>query len=125
MRIGIYDPYLDDLGGGEKYMMLLAQSLSDMHTVDVFWDNEEDFHNMSERFGIDFSRINRVSNIFASSHSLFQRFTATQKYDAVIVLSDGSIPFLGSKKLLLHIQQPLAHMQTSSLWSRIKLSRVT
>lgn len=125
MRIGVYDPYLDDLGGGEKYMMSIASSLSNENTVDVFWDNESDFAKITERFGIDFSHITRVSNIFRSSYSLFQRIGITKKYDAVIILSDGSIPFLGCKKLFLHIQQPLAHMQTHSLWSQLKLIRVT
>lgn len=125
MRIGIYDPYLDDLGGGEKYMMTIAQCLSADNEVSVFWDNAEDFSKLSERFGLDFTHVKRVDNIFRSSHSLIERFTATQKYDVIIMLSDGSIPFLGSKKLFLHVQQPLRHMQVHSLWSKIKLSRVT
>lgn len=125
MRIGIYDPYLDDLGGGEKYMMLMAQSLARDNEVCVFWDNKEDLKNITNRFGIDFSGIKQVPNIFNSRYSLLQRFLMTQKYDAVIVLSDGSIPLLGSRRLFLHIQQPLAHMQTRSFWSKLKLTRVS
>ena len=36
MKIGIFDPYLDDLGGGEKYMMKIAQCLGKNHDVSIF-----------------------------------------------------------------------------------------
>ena len=38
MKIGIYDPYLDDIGGGEKYMMSIAEVLSLENIVDVLLD---------------------------------------------------------------------------------------
>ena len=39
MKIGVYDPYLDDVGGGEKYMLTTAECLSNDHDVTIFWDN--------------------------------------------------------------------------------------
>lgn len=124
MKIGIYDPYLDDIGGGEKYMMTIAQILSKEHEVEVFWDKDEDLSIISRRFGINFSKVKRVDNIFSPSVSLLRRLLASKGYDALIVLSDGSIPFVASKKLFLHIQQPLFYPQTASLWGKFKLSRV-
>ncbi|HEX7041814.1 MAG TPA: glycosyltransferase [Patescibacteria group bacterium] len=124
MRIGIYDPYLDDIGGGEKYMMTIAQILSKENKVDVFWNNDRDFEVISKRFGIDFTKIKRVDNIFVPSVGLVQRLLATKPYDVLILLSDGSIPLVASRKLLLHIQQPLFNSQATSLWGKIKLSRV-
>ena len=50
MKIGIYDPYLDDLGGGEKYMMKIAQCLSEQNEVYVFWDNSADVKALKERY---------------------------------------------------------------------------
>lgn len=124
MKIGIYDPYLDDIGGGEKYMMTIAQILSKDHNVNVFWDTDKDFKTINQRFGINFSKIRRVGNIFSSKVSLLQRLLVSWGYDIIIVLSDGSIPFVASKKLFLHIQQPLFHSQTTTLWGKTKLSRV-
>ena len=49
MRIGVFDPYLDDLGGGEKYMMSVASCLSKKHDVTVFWDRKEDFEVFKKR----------------------------------------------------------------------------
>lgn len=124
MRIGIYDPYLDDLGGGEKYMMTIAQCLSDENKVDIFWDNKGDLEKLIERFSLDLSQVNLVPNIFNPHFSTFQRLFATKKYDRIIFLSDGSFPLVASKKLLVHIQQPLSAMQTRSFFDKLKLSRV-
>jgi glycosyltransferase involved in cell wall biosynthesis len=125
MRIGIFDPYLDDLGGGEKYMMTIAECLSENHDVDVFWDNEKDLKDLLKRFTLKLNKIKLVPNIFNLQTSTLQRLLKTKKYDAIIFLSDGSLPLLLSKKLFVHIQQPLKSMQsTGSLLDRIKISRV-
>lgn len=125
MRIGIYDPYLDDLGGGEKYMMTLALCLTGKHEVTVFWDHKEDVMDLAKRFGMDVSRIKITPNIFTQKTSFLKRFLSTRKYDAIVFLSDGSIPFVGSKKLFLHIQQPLPLYQSKSVLGSWKISRVT
>ena len=110
MRIGIYDPYLDDLGGGEKYMMTIASVLSKDHDVAVFWNNKEELERVSKRFNLDLSNVETRANIFSPRVSFLKRLLETKKYDVIIVLSDGSIPTVLSKKLLIHIQQPLPHV---------------
>lgn len=125
MRIGIYDPYLDDLGGGEKYMMTAAVCLSKKHDVSVFWDKVEDLKMLEERFSLDFNNVSLTRNIFSKKVSFWTRLTESKKYDAVIFLSDGSIPFVLSKKLFIHLQQPLEYISTSSFKDKLKLSRVT
>lgn len=124
MKIGIYDPYLDDLGGGEKYMMTIASCLAKEHDISVFWDNKNDIQIVSERFSIDLYKTTIEKNLFSPAISSFERVIKTRKYDAIIILSDGSIPLVGAKKLFVHIQQPLQHMQTRSLFEKLKLSRV-
>ncbi len=57
MKIGIYDPYLDDLGGGEKYMMTIASCLSKDHDVSIFWDSKKDLEELVERFSLDISNL--------------------------------------------------------------------
>ncbi len=125
MKIGIYDPYLDDLGGGEKYMMTLAECLSKEHNVSVFWDNKTDLLVLKERFSLDIAKITLAKNIFSKSTPFFERVLASRQYDAIILLSDGSIPFLLSKKLYIHIQQPLKQFEKGSLKDTLKLFRVT
>src|SRR3990167_4859149 len=124
MKIGIYDPYLDDLGGGEKYMMTIAQVLSKENEVEVFWDNAADLKELLKRFSLDLSKIKLTPNIFSPKVSTIQRFLKTRKYDFIIFLSDGSIPLVSSK-LLVHIQQPLGQMQTDSILGKFKTRRVS
>jgi glycosyltransferase involved in cell wall biosynthesis len=113
MRIGIFDPYLDDLGGGEKYMITLAQCLSGDNQVTVFWNNPEDLRKVAERFSIDISKIRVKENIFSPSCPFFKRWLESLGYDAIVILSDGSIPFVLSRKLLIHIQQPFPKTKMS------------
>lgn len=125
MKIGIYDPYLDDLGGGEKYMMTIASCLQKKHDVSVFWNNPQDVAAIRNRFGLDVSNIKISENIFAPGFGFLRRLLATKQFDVIIFLSDGSIPLSLSRKLLIHVQQPLKQFQNVSLKDRIKLSRVT
>ena len=123
MRIGIYDPYLDDAGGGEKYMMTIAECLSKNHDVDIFWDDKQDIKIISDRFGLDLSKTRLVKNIFSKDTSIVKRIPETKKYDALIILSDGSIPLTLSKKTFIHIQQPLPHI-SPNLRSGLKLKKI-
>lgn len=123
MKIGIYDPYLDDLGGGEKYMLSVAECLSKRHEVAIFWDEKKDFEKAMERFSLDLSRVSLTPNIFSPKVGLFKKIVETKNFNAIIFLSDGSIPFSLSKKLFVHIQQPIPGLKTS-FKIRWKLSRV-
>lgn len=123
MHIGVYDPYLDDMGGGEKYMLTIASCLSDKNHVNIFWDKKSDLDVVLSRFSIDLSKVKLVPNIFSKHIFLSKRIFESKKYDAIITLSDGSIPILLSKKLFIHMQQPLP-MLHPTLRNRLKLSRV-
>ncbi|HVZ67432.1 MAG TPA: glycosyltransferase [Patescibacteria group bacterium] len=123
MRIGVYDPYLDDMGGGEKYMVTLATSLLPGNEVDIFWDNRDDLDRVAQRFSLDVANLRVVPNIFSQKVGTIKRLIETKKYDAIIILSDGSIPLVSSKKLFLHVQQPIPNAK-KNIKSRLKLKRV-
>jgi glycosyltransferase involved in cell wall biosynthesis len=120
MKIGIYDPYLDDIGGGERYMMTIAKCLSTDNEVDVFWDELEDFEMIRDRFSLDLSKVRLTKNIF--NLSFIDKQLASRKYDAIIILSDGSIPILSAKKVFLHLQQPVSY--SLSVKDKIKLKKI-
>ncbi len=123
MKVGIYDPYLDDLGGGEKYIGSIIQCLSKENKITIFWDEEKDVENLSDRFGLDFSKVKITSNIFSKDFGFFKRLRESKKYDCLIVLSDGSIPLVASK-LFIHVQQPFRFL-TRSPKSKLKIKRVS
>lgn len=120
MKIGVFDPYLDDLGGGEKYMMLLASCLAKEHDVTVFWDKESDVDAVKDRFGLALNNITIGKNIFSKHIRFFERMKLAKRFDAIIILSDGSIPFLFPAKVYLHIQQPLPKQTGSGFKNKIK-----
>ena len=122
MKIGIYDPYLDTLSGGEKYMLSIASCFTPEHEVFIFWDKteEEKIKSLSlKKLGIDLSNIKFYNNIFHRKNSTASRFIESRKFDAIIYLSDGSIPFVGTK-LYIHFQFPVEWVN-SLIKTRIKL----
>ncbi|HVA96232.1 MAG TPA: glycosyltransferase family 4 protein [Candidatus Acidoferrales bacterium] len=125
MRIGVFDPYLDDFGGGEKYMMMLASCLAQQHDVSIFWDNESEVEALRKRFGLPLKNITIAKNIFSPAVSFIVRTKAVRSYDAIIILSDGSIPFIFPTKLYLHIQQPLPKNHSRSFKDKIKLKHIS
>ena len=125
MKIGIYSPYLDTLTGGEKYILTAASFLSKRDDVDIFWDDRDTLRKASEKFNLDLEQVKVVPNLFTRKVSTAKRLLLTRKYDAILYLSDGSIPIVASKKLFIHFQFPTEWVNGASFINKIKLKRVT
>ena len=105
MKIGIYNPYLDSFGGGERYTLTLAGHWAKTHDVHVFWTTDKSILMKSEtRFGIPLSNVHVVDNVFAMP--LHRKLWQTSSYDLIFILSDGSIPTHAAKKGIIHFQAP-------------------
>ena len=65
-KAAIYDPYLDTLGGGERYCLTVAEILlQNGYSVDLFWSGSPDLvAKAQQRFNLDLSQINLVKDIF-------------------------------------------------------------
>lgn len=124
MRIGIFDPYLDTLGGGEKYILTLAECLCKDNAVFVFWNNPKILEQAAKRFDLNIKEVNLAPNIFASS-SIIKRIKETRKFDLIIYISDGSIPFLYARKNILLLQFPVNWINAEKLLTRIKLLKIS
>ncbi len=125
MKIGIYDMYLDAMGGGEKYMLTIASYLSEIHSVDLFWDDKTILKRAEKRFPLNYSNISVVKNLFMSPSSFFEKKKKMESYDLIIYLSDGSIPFLFGKKNILHFQFPTPWVKSQNILTKLKLSKIT
>src|SRR3989344_8601665 len=124
MKIGIYDPYLDSLSGGEKYMLSIASCLAQEHEVFIFWDKEKEVEikeTTIKKLGIDLSSVKFHPNIFGKNVSSVARFIASRKFNAIIYLSDGSIPLVGTR-LYIHFQFPIEWVNMKSFKVQFKLS---
>lgn len=113
-RAAIYNPYLDTLGGGERYTMTVAYVLKKHGwDVEVEWKNPKIAKWLEERLGIDLSGVEMVPNISKGAG-----------YDLVFWLSDGSIPVLFGKKNILHFQTPFHDIGGKSLFNGVKLLKI-
>ena len=124
MKIGIFDPYLDTLGGGERYILTIASCLVGKNEVFLFWDDVSILNKASLRFNINFDKLKLVKNIFNAGENILKRRQETKKYDVVIYVSDGSIPFLFAKKNILLFQFPVNWVDGNRFLTRIKIKRI-
>lgn len=128
MKIAIYSPYLDTFGGGERYMMTIAELFVPGHTVDVLLDKHlEDLggdylkNKLSDRFNLNLQSANFIKAPIGKDSSLFARMLFLKKYDILFYLTDGSIFYPTAKKNILHIQSPLVGQPAKSVGGKIKL----
>lgn len=66
-KAAIYDPYLDTLGGGERYCLTVAEILlKNNFQVDLIWSGSQDLISKAEkRFSLDLTNIKIVPDIFS------------------------------------------------------------
>ncbi len=128
MKIGIYSPYLDTVGGGEKYMLTIAESLSVGNSVDVFLDTHLvtlDIKSIKAKItkllDLNLEKINFIKAPFGRGTSAWERLNFLKKYDLFFYLTDGSIFYSSAKKNILHIQSPIK-VSNTSLWKKVKSS---
>lgn len=119
MKIGIYSPYLDNLTGGEKYIFTMASCLAKEHKVAIFWDDPLILEKASKKFNLDLKGVRVDRNIFENTPFL-KRYIRSLSYDRIIYLSDGRIPFVGAKKLLIHFQFPVEWVNGTAFKTNIK-----
>ena len=118
MKIAIYSPYLDTLGGGERYILTIAEHLSKNNEVIIFWDGIDINNQAKERLNIDLSKVTFKKNVFIANN-LIEKYKNLKDFDVCFVVSDGSIPMGFSKKNILHFQVPFK--TTPNLKNTIKL----
>lgn len=114
MKAAIYNPYLDTLGGGERYTILTAIAFSKAgYRVDIEWPNGNIKEKLEKRFGLDLTEINIVKNVERGDG-----------YDLCFWVSDGSIPNLKARKNLLHFQVPFQNVNGKTLINKMKFFRI-
>lgn len=121
----IVSPYLDHLGGGERYMLSAASALEDLgYSIYFGWDNLADINKLSEMLGVTLKNPQLATNIKSLyfGRNPFSMYLATKAYDLVFYLSDGSLPLLGSKNNLVHMQVPFHGVNGQSLKNKFKKS---
>lgn len=132
MKIAIYTPYLDTSGGGERYILTIAELLSKEHSVDILLDAHlfslgldlirKKIHLLHD---LNLSRVNFQKGPFGIGSDALSRYLFLTKYDVLFYLSDGSIFLSGSKKSYIHFQTPLDVVETKGFIAKIKMKTWT
>jgi glycosyltransferase involved in cell wall biosynthesis len=117
----IYSPYFKGVGGGERYMLTVAECLLNQGwKVDFFWDNKIEIYNIASKLDLKLEKSN-VLGIMPKKLPFGKQFRLTRSYDMVFWLSDGSVPTLLAKKNILHFQQPFMAVGGEKIINQIKL----
>lgn len=114
MKAAIYTPYLDTLGGGERYVISFSKVLLDKGwLVDLESKDADILSKLENRFGLVLKGLKVVESIKRGDG-----------YDLCFWLSDGSIPTLFARRNFLHFQEPFYNVEGKSLLNRMKFFRI-
>lgn len=129
MKIGIYSPYLDTAGGGEKYFLTIAESLSAHYEVDVLLDAHmislgiDGIKDKVEKLhGIDLSKVKFIKSPLGEGSNFLDKFFFFKKYDLLFYNTNGSIFYSTAKKNIIHFQVPFENVAAKGPWGAFKLS---
>lgn len=128
MKIAIYSPYLDSAGGGEKYMLTIAEALSEKDDVDVLLDQnltevgvEAIKKRIDQLHNLDLKKVNFISAPIGVGSTFFKRSQFLKKYDWLFYNSDGSIFFSSARNSILHLQIPFQNVAPKGPKGWVKL----
>ncbi len=120
----IYDPYLNTLGGGERYVYSFALGLIENgYQVVLAWPSRKELDEAQVRFGLDLSQITideEAYKLCSQKTAYTERLSFTKEYDLIFWVSDGSLPFLFSKNNLIHLQVPFKKIGGNATITNLK-----
>lgn len=129
MKICLYSPYFPThFGGGEKYLLDVAQVLATKHKVSIAIStpgqviDESNIKQAYEKFfNCDLSKIALIATPLGSTGQVWQKLPWTSKFDVMYYVTDGSLFFSVARKNILHIQIPFTNSM-NSVTNRAKLA---
>ncbi|MBI5127449.1 glycosyltransferase family 4 protein [Candidatus Roizmanbacteria bacterium] len=112
LKVGLYNPFLDTLGGGEKHILSIVDVLAEAgHEVKIFW-NKNLTKKISQRFSLHY--INKMEWLPLALKTL-------QTFDYFFYVTDGSYFFSSSKKNFVFCMVPDKKLYNLNFFNRLKL----
>ncbi|KKR81044.1 MAG: hypothetical protein UU73_C0001G0193 [Candidatus Daviesbacteria bacterium GW2011_GWA1_41_61] len=128
MKIALYTPYLDSFGGGERYILTIAQTLLSDHRVDLLLDKhlqslnyEKLITDLSKRLNLNLSNLHLVPAPVGQGSNFFKRLLYLRNYNYLFYLTDGSIFYSTAKNNIIHFQVPFQNLTPKNIWQKIKI----
>lgn len=121
-KIGVYDPFLDTLGGGEKYIFSILEALSEKGCeINIFWDGDLS-KEIKSRFALKSIGLWKwLPNIFRYG-SVVNRIITLKALDYFFYVTDGSYFFSPSKNNFVYAMVPDEKLYSLSVINRLKLA---
>ncbi|KUK83682.1 MAG: Putative Glycosyl transferase, partial [Microgenomates bacterium 39_6] len=120
-RAALYTPYPDTLGGGERYLLSLAQILLDSGWRVESTLDEGNLIKARSRFNLPLKDLNFIPQEYLIGK---QKLFYHHRYDLLFWVSDGSIPTMMAKKNWLHFQVPFHGKGERGLFNIMKLKMI-
>jgi glycosyltransferase involved in cell wall biosynthesis len=118
-KIAMYSPYLETYGGGERYFLQIASTLSKYHDVFIFGDpkiREITFNILN----LSLEKVNFIPATEITRRNFISRYFFTRGFNTFIFMTNGSTFFSGAARNFIIIQSPL-HIPSDSLLTRMKM----
>ena len=119
--VGLYDPYLNTLGGGERHILSIMKVLSDNgYDIEIFWDSDLSSQ-IKKTLNITFaSQVKFTRNIFKHRSSPIEKARLLRRYDKFFYVTDGSYFYSTAKQTYIFCMVPQQSLYNRSLINRMK-----
>ncbi len=126
IKIGLYNPFLDTLGGGEKHILSIIATLSNIILeenkdveINIFWDDDLS-RKIEERFSnLELKKINWIGNF--KNLGLLKRLRYLYSFDYFFYVTDGSYFFSLARKNFVFCMVPDKKLYQLNLINKLKL----
>jgi glycosyltransferase involved in cell wall biosynthesis len=120
-KVGLYNPYLDTLGGGEKHIFSILEVFFEQgYEINIFWDKNL-VKEIKERFALRYIDASRwLPNIFTKKNAL-KTLRTLRTFDYFFYVTDGSYFFSSAKKNFVFCMVPDKKLYNLNLLNRLKL----
>jgi glycosyltransferase involved in cell wall biosynthesis len=135
MKICLYSPYIPKHhGGGELYLLQVAQALLQGHDVflaipDTEFDPKKSIASQAKKilasytffFGIKIAKLKIIPTPIGTKASWWKKWQWTNQWDVFYHVTDGSVFPSFARTSIMHVQVPLL-LDKRSVWERFKIS---
>lgn len=115
----VYDPYLETLGGGERYLLQLLKVFDKAGIkIDLIWDEPSVIASIKNRFDLEFDNLDVKPNFLNNSN--FDKLQKLASYDWLFYISDGSYFFSTAHKNYIYAMVPERKLYKKTVLNSLK-----
>jgi len=121
LKIALYNPYLNILGGGERHILSIIKALEEeTEEINIFW-NENLEKEILQKFSLQFiNKLKWLPNIFKKKGNWWEKIIALRKFDLFFYIPDGSYFFSSAKKNFIFCMVPDKKLYPQNFLNRMK-----